>query len=190
MNTFILCLVVQRSIAQLWTYCAGEGYSCQFIGTQIVRFGAGTRWINGSFAPASVACAIASFGSDPASGVVKSCYIASPLINNVEWNAIQSLLIGCNSTLCASLQTSNQCSPPLVCNNVGNIIQLNLASTGLTGSLTSAIALLSQIQSISLSNNALNSTIPPELAFISKLTYLYILTVCLSVCLSSLTPLV
>lgn len=57
-----------------YTRCAGEGGTCSFSGTRSVAYGAGTytyKTVTGS-----TACTNASFGGDPASNLVKSCYVA------------------------------------------------------------------------------------------------------------------
>ena len=57
-----------------FTRCAGEGGTCSFSGTRAVAYGAGTygyKTVTGS-----TACTNASFGRDPASDLVKSCYVA------------------------------------------------------------------------------------------------------------------
>ncbi|QQM46596.1 alpha-L-rhamnosidase [Streptomyces liliifuscus] len=57
-----------------FTRCAGEGGTCSFSGTRAVAYGAGTyryKTANGS-----TACTNTSFGGDPASDLVKSCYVA------------------------------------------------------------------------------------------------------------------
>lgn len=57
-----------------FTRCAGEGEQCAFSGNRVVAYGAGayTYKIAGS----GTACTSAAFGGDPASGVLKSCYVA------------------------------------------------------------------------------------------------------------------
>ncbi|TXS35497.1 alpha-L-rhamnosidase [Streptomyces sp. uw30] len=57
-----------------YTRCAGEGGTCSFSGTRSVAYGAGTytyKTVTGS-----TACTNASFRGDPASNLVKSCYVA------------------------------------------------------------------------------------------------------------------
>src|SRR5678809_1349045 len=60
-----------ESSAQTWTFCAREGGTCTFSGTQQVRYGA-----NGLYAyktlTGGTACTNAVFG-DPAPGVAKQC---------------------------------------------------------------------------------------------------------------------
>jgi hypothetical protein len=57
-------------------YCAGENQTCVIGGSKYVAYGA-----NGSYVykavTGSVSCSTATFGSDPAVGVVKSCYFAN-----------------------------------------------------------------------------------------------------------------
>ncbi|MET9412305.1 alpha-L-rhamnosidase [Streptomyces sp. NPDC002935] len=57
-----------------FTRCAGEGGTCSFSGTRSVAYGAGTYTYK--TATDSTACTNASFGGDPASNLVKSCYVA------------------------------------------------------------------------------------------------------------------
>ena len=64
-----------------WTYCANEGGTCAFTGTQQVRYGG-----NGSYTyktlSGGTACTNAVFG-DPAPGVAKQCSIgATSLVSN------------------------------------------------------------------------------------------------------------
>ncbi|MET7477322.1 alpha-L-rhamnosidase [Streptomyces sp. NPDC005648] len=57
-----------------YTRCAGEGGTCSFSGTRSVAYGAGTytyKTVTGG-----TPCASASFGGDPAAGILKSCYVA------------------------------------------------------------------------------------------------------------------
>lgn len=57
-----------------FTRCAGEGGTCSFSGTRSVAYGAGTYTYK--TATGSTACTNASFDGDPASNLVKSCYVA------------------------------------------------------------------------------------------------------------------
>ncbi|MFE9880338.1 alpha-L-rhamnosidase [Streptomyces sp. NPDC005784] len=57
-----------------FTRCAGEGGTCSFSGTRSVAYGAGRYTYK--TATGSTACTNASFGGDPASNLVKSCYVA------------------------------------------------------------------------------------------------------------------
>ncbi|MEU9446221.1 alpha-L-rhamnosidase [Streptomyces sp. NPDC048304] len=57
-----------------FTRCAGEGGTCSFSGTRSVAYGAGTYTYK--TVTDSTACTNASFGGDPASNLVKSCYVA------------------------------------------------------------------------------------------------------------------
>ena len=57
-----------------FTRCAGEGGTCSFSGTRAVAYGAGTYTYK--TATGSTACTNASFGGDPASNLLKSCYVA------------------------------------------------------------------------------------------------------------------
>ncbi|MFG2254246.1 alpha-L-rhamnosidase-related protein [Streptomyces mirabilis] len=57
-----------------FTRCAAEGGTCSFSGTRSVAYGAGTytyKTVTGS-----TACTNDSYGGDPASNLVKSCYVA------------------------------------------------------------------------------------------------------------------
>jgi parallel beta-helix repeat protein len=55
-----------------WTNCGMEYGTCSFTGTKQVRFGANGAYVVKTLT-GPVACAITTFGSDPASGVQKSC---------------------------------------------------------------------------------------------------------------------
>jgi hypothetical protein len=57
-----------------FTRCAGEGGTCSFSGTRSVAYGAGTYTYK--TVAGSTACTNDSFGGDPASNLVKSCYVA------------------------------------------------------------------------------------------------------------------
>ncbi|MFC5827343.1 MGH1-like glycoside hydrolase domain-containing protein [Nonomuraea insulae] len=57
-----------------YTRCAGEGGTCSFAGIRSVAYGAGSYTYK--TATGSAACTSASFGGDPASNLVKSCYVA------------------------------------------------------------------------------------------------------------------
>jgi hypothetical protein len=59
-----------------WTRIASEGASFTVSGTQTVRYGAGSSWIQRSVT-SSGQCTNAFFGSDPAWGVTKSCEVLS-----------------------------------------------------------------------------------------------------------------
>ena len=67
-----------------WTFCAREGGSCTFSGTQQVRYGA-----NGLYAyktlTSSAACTNAVFG-DPAPGVAKQCDFGSTSTSTSSWS--------------------------------------------------------------------------------------------------------
>ncbi|MER5432113.1 SGNH/GDSL hydrolase family protein [Streptomyces sp. NPDC002588] len=57
-----------------YTRCASEGATCSFSGTRLVAFGSGTYAYK--TATGSTPCTSASFGGDPASNTIKTCYIA------------------------------------------------------------------------------------------------------------------
>lgn len=57
-----------------FTRCAGEGGTCSFSGTRSVAYGAGTYRYK--TVTDSTACTNTAFGGDPASDLVKSCYVA------------------------------------------------------------------------------------------------------------------
>ncbi|MBC7954707.1 MAG: PQQ-dependent sugar dehydrogenase [Cytophagales bacterium] len=59
-----------------WTRIAVEGQAFTISGTRVVRYGVGTRWVQRTLTN-SGQCTNAFFGSDPASGVVKSCEVQS-----------------------------------------------------------------------------------------------------------------
>jgi hypothetical protein len=58
-----------------WTFCANEGQTCTFSGTQQVRYGANDTYFYGTFTN-SVSCGNSVFG-DPLFGVVKHCDVAT-----------------------------------------------------------------------------------------------------------------
>lgn len=62
-----------RGDAGGWAKCANESGVCAFNGRRRVSYGADNRWVIGYFI-GSVSCQSSAFGSDPAPGVVKSCY--------------------------------------------------------------------------------------------------------------------
>jgi uncharacterized protein (DUF1800 family) len=58
--------------------CAGEGGNCSFVGSGPVAFGGGGKYVVIA-SSTSRACSVAGFGSDPAPGVVKACYVGTSL---------------------------------------------------------------------------------------------------------------
>jgi lysophospholipase L1-like esterase len=79
----------------MWTRIAGERESFTVSGTQTVRYGADTRWIQKAVT-GSGTCSSTWFGGDPAYGVVKSCQVQSapasqvPLVTPGTWSVIGS----------------------------------------------------------------------------------------------------
>ena len=61
-----------------WIACAGEGGTCTFTGTRVVRYGAGTSFVTKTFT-GSVVCSNTVFG-DPAHGQLKTCSYSSDLV--------------------------------------------------------------------------------------------------------------
>lgn len=57
------------------TRCADEGGTCAFSGSAVVEYGAGAYLSRK--ASGGIACTSAAFGSDPAHGVFKSCFVAA-----------------------------------------------------------------------------------------------------------------
>jgi len=57
-----------------WVYCAGENNPCNFTGTKQVRFGANNSYAYGTFTN-TVMCSTNGFGTDPAYGYYKTCYV-------------------------------------------------------------------------------------------------------------------
>ncbi len=57
-----------------WTRVAGEGQTFTLASSRVVRYGEGTRWVQRTLS-GTVACTNATFGSDPAFGVAKSCEV-------------------------------------------------------------------------------------------------------------------
>jgi hypothetical protein len=71
-----------QALPGTWTPCAAENGTCAASGNSVVAFGANGRF-NYADASGSTACTNAVFG-DPATGVVKSCYVeAAPPAANV-----------------------------------------------------------------------------------------------------------
>jgi hypothetical protein len=62
--------------SEVWTFIANEGQSFQVTGTQTVRYGQGSTWIQRSVT-GSGQCTNGFFGSDPLFGVVKRCEVLS-----------------------------------------------------------------------------------------------------------------
>jgi len=59
-----------------WTQIASEGQSFSVVGTQTVRYGAGSSWLTRSVTGGG-ACTNVFFGSDPAFGIFKRCEVSS-----------------------------------------------------------------------------------------------------------------
>ncbi|HEX6708342.1 MAG TPA: PQQ-dependent sugar dehydrogenase [Albitalea sp.] len=64
--------VLAEATATTWVHIADEGQSFTVSGTQTVRYGAQSSWVQKSVT-SSGQCTNAFFGSDPLNGVVKSC---------------------------------------------------------------------------------------------------------------------
>jgi hypothetical protein len=62
------------ALAQTWTVVAQEGATFTVSGTQTVRYGTDTRWVEKTVA-GSGSCTNAYFGTDPAKGTVKVCQV-------------------------------------------------------------------------------------------------------------------
>jgi hypothetical protein len=62
--------------AATWTACATENGTCSFSGTREVRFGANGTYTS-KIVTGSMLCTSKAFGTDPASGIAKSCSYAS-----------------------------------------------------------------------------------------------------------------
>jgi hypothetical protein len=58
------------------------------------------------------------------------------------------------------------------CDDVGNVVSIALPSSGLNGSITSQIALLSELTYLYFGYNSLFSSLPSEIGTLSKLTFL------------------
>ncbi|MBW8828404.1 MAG: Ig-like domain repeat protein [Burkholderiales bacterium] len=68
----VLMLIGGAAHAQTWTKIASEGASFSVSGTQTVRYGAGSSWIQKTVSDSGT-CTNAYFGSDPAFGTIKEC---------------------------------------------------------------------------------------------------------------------
>jgi hypothetical protein len=62
-----------------WVHIASEGQRFSIIGTQTVRYGAGTQWITKVLAGLGE-CTSVAFGGDPTPGIVKSCEVWTPAL--------------------------------------------------------------------------------------------------------------
>jgi len=78
-----------QAVAQTttWTKIATEGASFSVSGTQTVRFGADTRWVQ-KVMTGSGQCTNAFFGKDPAVGVGKSCQVLGTTTATTTWTKI------------------------------------------------------------------------------------------------------
>ncbi|MEY4561557.1 MAG: endoglucanase precursor (endo,4-beta-glucanase)(cellulase) protein, partial [Pseudomonadota bacterium] len=77
--------------AGTWTQIATEGQSFAVTGTQTVRFGAGSSWVQRSVTTTG-ACTVAFFGSDPAPTVSNVCQVLQPVVNppvtGIRWRGV------------------------------------------------------------------------------------------------------
>jgi hypothetical protein len=71
----LLIFSTRASAQSAWTFCASEGGTCSFSGTQQVRYGANGAYVYKTLT-GSTACTNAVFG-DPAYGVLKQCEYAA-----------------------------------------------------------------------------------------------------------------
>src|SRR5262245_33271369 len=85
--SLFLCLLTllifsARASAQTttWTFCANEGGTCSFSGTQQVRYGANGGYVYKTLTDGT-ACTNSVFG-DPAPGILKQCEIGSAASTN------------------------------------------------------------------------------------------------------------
>ena len=62
------------AVGDTWQTVALEGRSFTLATATVVRYGAGTRWVQRTLS-GTVSCTNATFGSDPAFGVQKSCQV-------------------------------------------------------------------------------------------------------------------
>jgi len=76
----LLIFSTRASAQSAWTFCASEGGTCSFSGTQQVRYGANGSYVYKTFT-GSTACTNAVFG-DPAYGVLKQCEYAAAASTN------------------------------------------------------------------------------------------------------------
>jgi glucose/arabinose dehydrogenase len=72
----LLVLFAPAAAAATWTFVANENASFTVSGTQTARYGVEPRWVQKTVS-GNVPCTNAYFGSDPAFGVVKGCYVSS-----------------------------------------------------------------------------------------------------------------
>jgi len=70
-----------------YTQCASEGGRCNFTGTKMVKYGANSKWVD-VVATNWFDCTKTAFGSDPAPGVPKQCFVSQADFN--PWGLTQS----------------------------------------------------------------------------------------------------
>ena len=75
-NATAQAATAQAATSTAWHSCVGEGDTCTFVGTRLVRYGANGHYAYQS-ATDSMPCTNEAFGSDPAPGVVKSCWVST-----------------------------------------------------------------------------------------------------------------
>jgi endoglucanase len=70
-------LVTSSTTGSFWTFVVKENNSFTLVGTQTVRYGSGSAWIEKSLS-GKVDCTNAFFGKDPLVGIPKQCDVLSP----------------------------------------------------------------------------------------------------------------
>ncbi len=102
----MLMLIGGAAHAQSWTKIASEGASFSVNGTQTVRYGAGSTWIQ-KIVSGSGTCTNAYFGSDPVFGTTKECDVlnsaSSTPTTTVLTASANPVSIGQSITLTASI---------------------------------------------------------------------------------------
>src|SRR5258707_903305 len=77
-----LSLACGAAGATTWTFLASEYQNFTVSGTQLVRYGANSSWIEKTVSGTNP-CTNAFFGRDPLYGVVKACYLGSDTTTEV-----------------------------------------------------------------------------------------------------------
>ncbi len=73
-----------------WTHLADEWAVFSLAAAHTVRYGAGDAWVERSLPAGSFTCSNATFGTDPAPGMVKHCEIGDGDASSTGWTALAS----------------------------------------------------------------------------------------------------
>lgn len=87
--------------ASQWVYCGNEGQTCTFTGTRKVRYGTTTAFVDKSFTGSAV-CSNTAFGTDPAPGIAKKCWLDTPTVVSIppatQWVPCANYAQNCSFT--------------------------------------------------------------------------------------------